>query len=61
MGIRGRRPEPGKPGYGRRMLNIKDVSLWDWAIARAAERRMSLSQYIENLIKNQKDKEDQQW
>lgn len=49
----------GKPSYGRRMLNVNDTALWDWAISRARAQGLSVSKFVERLMREQIEREKQ--
>jgi hypothetical protein len=54
---RGRKARPGSPSYSNRLLKVGNPELWDWAIKRAAELNVSLSKFIENLMRDEIDRQ----
>jgi len=56
---RGRKAVEGKPNYGHRMLNVNDTAVWDWAIKTARARGLSVSKFVEQLMREQIEREKQ--
>ena len=54
---RGRKMTEGKPSYGHRMLNVNEPALWDWAIQTAKSQGLSVSKFIERLMREQIERE----
>lgn len=47
----------GRPSYSRRMINVNDTAAWDWAIQRAKAQGLSVGKFIEQLFREQIQKE----
>lgn len=54
---RGRKAVEGVANYGHRMLSVKEPALWDDAIRKAKAQGISLSGYVERLMREQVERE----
>jgi len=53
----GRKAAEGAPKHAHRMMYVKQPALWDWAIRTSKAQGISLSDFVEKLMRDQVERE----